>query len=301
MSELPKSPVVWTNDDISVGDEPHLRRQLELLDTYGVPGVFFVIPSNRLGDLDEDEPLLSLIEEAKKRGHEFYQHGYKHFAFECGVPHLDMFLLDKKARTLFDANRDAVEALHTMEALVEMLENGHRIWRKAFGESSEGFRPGWGSYCGNLYKALHILGYKWVSSKIPSMTTYLQAYGQAIHFYEGMKTGPHQLQQGIWEFPIGPEIAWRVPNDPQKIDAMVDLGVRHFQAMHERGEPTLLLSHYHGLDYHGDVDGNEADPTGTGYAVHAAFIPRLQAGNQAEFIGMKELSRRYCTTDPTLH
>lgn len=284
---------VWTNDDIGAGNEPELRRQLELLDPHGIPGVFFVVPSNFRGDIDEDGELLKLIAEARKNGHEFYQHGYKHFAFECGVPQLDMFDLDPQAKALFDADRESVEALHTLEALLEMLQNGQRIWRRAFGENSEGFRPGWGSYCGNLYKALHILGYQWVSSRVPSMTAYLQKYGEPIAFYEGVKTGPHQLGPGIWEFPIGPEIGWRVPNDPSRIDAMVDLGLRHFEALRERGEPMLMVSHYHGLGFVGNLEGKEKNPDGTGYAVHENFIPKLLATGQTEFVGMKELARKY--------
>jgi peptidoglycan/xylan/chitin deacetylase (PgdA/CDA1 family) len=281
--------IAWTNDDISTGDSCHLRCQLEMLDRHGIPGVFFVIPSNHKGDIDQDEELLALIAEARKNGHEFYQHGYKHFCFECGIPTLDMFNLDPGSKAYFDSNRDDVEAHHTLEALVEMLENGQRIWRRAFGEPSVGFRPGWGSYCGNFYKALKILGYQWVSSRIPSMTSYLQQYDKPIEFYAGVNTGPHLLKQGVWEFPIGPEIAWRVPNDPKLMDVMVDMGMRHFEAMYEKQEPMLMVSHYHGLNFHGKVDGNEGHPVGTGYAVHDKFIPHVLQTGKARFVGMKEL------------
>jgi peptidoglycan/xylan/chitin deacetylase (PgdA/CDA1 family) len=293
MSTSKRLPVVWTNDDISVGDALPLRRQLGFLDAQGIPGVFFVIPSNEKGDLDQDDALLAVIAGARKNGHEFYQHGYKHFAFECGIPCLDMFDLDAQAKRQFDADRDGVEALHTLEALVGMLENGQRIWRRAFGEASEGFRPGWGSYCGNLYKALCLLGYRWVSSRIPSMTTYLQRYDRPIEFFDGVKIGPHRLAQGIWEFPIGPEIAWRVPNDPERIDAMVELGLRHFRALRKRGQPMLMLSHYHGLGFAGTLEGRKVNPAGTGYAVHEKFLSKLRATGQAEFLGMEELVRRY--------
>jgi peptidoglycan/xylan/chitin deacetylase (PgdA/CDA1 family) len=285
-------PVVWTNDDIGAGNEPQLRRQLEMLDRHGIPGVFFVIPCNENGDLDKDEALLRLIAEARKNGHEFHQHGYKHFCFECGVPVLDMFHLDPWAKNLYDTDRDSIEALHTLEALVEMLSNGQRIWLRAFGELPVGFRPGWGSYCGNLYKALKMLGYQWVSSRVPSGTSYAQMYGAPIEFYPGVQVGPHLLKQGIWEFPIGPEVAWRIPNDPQLIDAMVDLGVRHFQALQEKKEPMLIVSHFHGLEFAGNIGGKEAHPGGTGYQVHEKYLPWLIA-NGAKFMGMKELSEKY--------
>lgn len=299
-----KTPVVWTNDDILYGRSAELRRQLEFLDRHGIPGVFFVIPRCiGHGDLDQDKELLSLIESARNKGHEFYQHGFIHSAFECGIPNLAMFNLDARAAALFDTDRDHVESLHTLEALVEMLENGQKIWRRAFGEDSVGFRPGWGSYCGNLYKALHVLGYQWISSQIPSMTCYLQRYGQDIAFLEPqspeatLQFGPHKLRQGVWEFPIGPEVAWRVPNDPAKMSAMVDLGMRHFEALRNRNEPMLMVSHHHGLSFSGEVEGCPPLDSGTGYAVHDKFLPKLLASGNAEFMGMKELAARYIPAD----
>lgn len=293
-------PTVWTNDDISTGNAPELRRQLELIDRFEIPGVFFVIPENRHGPVDRDRELLRVIEAARERGHEFYQHGYRHFAFECGIPCLPMFELDPKAARCFDADREGVEAFHTLEALVTMLENGQRIWRRAFGENSPGFRPGWGSYCGNLYKALTMLGYSWVSSRLPSMTTYLKRVGEPVEFFEGVKTEPHRLNAGIWEFPIGAEVAWRVPNDPEFIDGMVALGVAHQRLLAERGHPSLLVSHYHGLSHQGEVDGHPPMEGGTGYAIHEKLLPLLREEGLARYINMSELTAPYlCSHEQT--
>jgi hypothetical protein len=54
-----------------------------------------------------------------------------------------------------------------------------------------------------------------------------------------------------------------------------------------------MVSHYHGLGFSGALEGLEANPEGTGFAVHEKFVPRLLAAGQAKFIGMKELARTY--------
>ncbi len=286
-------PTVWTNDDIHAGQAEALRRQLALLDRYAIPGVFFVIPDNGgLKPLDHDTELLRVIEAARNRGHEFYQHGFHHTAFECGIPALEMLALDPKATSRFESERAEIEAGHTLERQVEMLENGQRIWRRAFGENSPGFRPGWGAFCTNFYRALAALGYQWVSSRIPSMTAYHQRVGTPITFHPGVPTGPHQLPGGVWEFPIGAEVGWRVPNDPAIIEGMVALGLEHHRHLTRLGDPHLLLSHPHGLAFEGALDGRPPLASGTGYAVHEKLLPLLIKGGEAEFIGMKELLAR---------
>ncbi len=289
-----KIPVVWTNDDIHFGKSAELRRQLELLDRHGIPGVFFVIPSEG-GDLDQDKELLPLIEKARGRGHEFYQHGFKHTAFECGFPELGMLEHDPRAKRRFDEERGRLEERHTLEAQVRMLESGRRIWRRAFGEDSAGFRPGWGAFCNNFYHALALLGFEWVSSRIPSFTSWDWNRGlweAPIHFREAIPTRPWIHPQGIREFPIAGDYGFRVPNDPVRIQAMADLALREFEVYYERRDPMLVLSHFHGLQYAGG-DSNHPHPQGTGYAVHEILLPALLADERTEFMGMKELAVRY--------
>ncbi|MEO6848614.1 MAG: DUF2334 domain-containing protein, partial [Chthoniobacterales bacterium] len=136
-------PVVWTNDDIEAGKAPQMQRQLDFLDRHGIPGVFFVIPHAKATkvDLDEDVELVSMMWAAQKRGHEFYQHGFVHTAFECGIPDLEMLTVDQGAFNYFNIQREEIERGHTLGAQVKMLENGQRIWRRVFGENSVGFRP----------------------------------------------------------------------------------------------------------------------------------------------------------------
>jgi len=297
-------PVIWSNDDIHYGRAPELRRQLELLDRHGIPGVFFVIPRTEQGDLDADRELLIMIEKAKGKGHEFYQHGFIHHAFECGFPEIGMLEHDPVAKLRFDEERSAIEQLHTLEAQIEMIDNGHRIWRRAFGEDSIGFRPGWGAFCDSFYKALAILGFRWVSSRIPSFTSWDWNRGlwdTPINFRAALPTTPHYLPQGILEIPLGGDYGFRIPNDPKRIDSMADLAMREFAVLLERRDPFVICSHFHGLEFSGAKEGCPPLPrcsdigpgTGTGYAVHEKMIPALLKTGQAEFIGMKALAAGY--------
>jgi peptidoglycan/xylan/chitin deacetylase (PgdA/CDA1 family) len=294
-------PVVWTNDDIHTGKSAELSRQIEFLDRHGIPGVFFVIPENSPGqELYRDEELLGVIESAKKSGHEFYQHGHQHHAFECGVPDMGMFALDPNAYERFDTERAKIDAMHTFEAQVEMLSKGQRIWRKAFGEDSAGFRPGWGAFCTNHYRALAALGFEWVSSRLPCMTSWLWNAGrwdEPIHFREGIPSAPHLLPQGIMEFPIAGDYAFRVPNISAKIDAMVDLGMQEFAVYLERGHPMLIVSHFHGLQFPGSkAPDTPVSKMGTGYAVHEKLIPAMLATGRARFTGMKDVVGKFSGT-----
>lgn len=286
-------PVLWTNDDIEFGKSSELKYQLDFLDRHEIPGVFFLVPRSVRGDIDQDPELLRLIESARGRGHEFYQHGFLHYAFECGVPDLGMFALDPGACREFDVKRAEIEALHTFEALVEMLDNGRRIWRRALGDDSMGFRPGWGAFCTNLYRALAALGYQWVSSRLPCMTSWLWNAGrweEPVDFRDGIPTAPHRLPQGIWEFPIAGDYGFRVPNHPGKIDAMVSLALQEFDVYFERGDPMLIVSHHHGLQHPGNMDGAfPPHPEGTGYEVHAKLLPALRHTGKARFLQMSDL------------
>lgn len=287
---MTQSPVtvVWTNDDIHAGCAEQFRRQIDFLERHGIPGVFFVIPrSGKGGDIDSDVELMRLIDKARAGGHEFYQHGFLHFAYECGIPEMGMLKLDPGATRRFDEDRFAIEELHTLEALVTMLENGQRIWRRAFGEPSVGFRPGWGAYCGNLYRAMGALGYEWVSSRIPCVTSWIWNSGEwhePIDFRDAVPTRPTRYPSGVLEIPLAGDYAFRVPAEADKVDAMVGLGIAEYAEYAKRDDPMLIVSHFHGLQRNACPEY----PAGTGYAVHEKLIPALQEKG-ARFAGIKDL------------
>jgi len=278
-------PFLWTNDDIGVGKAAQLRRQLAFLDEFGVPGTFFVVPATRDGRVLADDPeLIAVIARAREQGHEFYQHGTRHTPFECGVPETWMLDFSPKVRRQYDEERLQIERGHTLEAMVRTLDQGRRAWREAFGEDSPGFRPGWGAFCANFYKALDALGYRWASSRIVCLTSWLWNQGRwdvSEGFRESLPWAPRRIEgASVWEIPMtGGDYAFNVPNAPDKIAAMVELAVREFDFCCEQRVPFVMVSHWHGLARNEDA----------GYAVHRRFLGRTREGGRAEFLAMSQL------------
>jgi peptidoglycan/xylan/chitin deacetylase (PgdA/CDA1 family) len=276
--------LVWTNDDISVGLSAKLREHLALIERFGLKGSFFVIPESGGRGIDQDAELLREIESARSRGHEFHQHGYVHTPFESGVPETWMLDYFPAVRQEFDVRRLEIEKLHTMPALLSMLEAGHTIWESAFHEGSLGYRPAWGAFCGNLYRALDQFGFQFVSSRISSPTSWLRNNGlweAPIDFRAGVRADPHPIENLI-ELPVGGEYAFRVPSEGSKIASMIDLAMQEMEYCHERGWPMMMVCHWVGLERNG----------GTGYAVHEQLIPKLLASGKVEPMTMSQLCAR---------
>lgn len=276
-------PFAWTNDDISVGQSEQLQRQLDFLDEFGVRGTFFVVPISGEQTIADDPELLATIAGAREEGHEFCQHGTRHTPFECGVPETWMLDFSPEVRRRYDEERLQIERGHTFEAQVRMLEEGRRAWREAFGEDSAGFRSGWGAFCGALYRALDALGYEWVSSRMPETTSWLWNQGlwdAPEGLRECIEWAPHTIPgTSVVEIPItGGDYAFRVPHDPEKIDAMVELAMREFGFCREQGVPFVMVCHWHGLARNDD----------SGYAVHRRLLPRIM-DNGAECVTLSEI------------
>jgi hypothetical protein len=280
-------PFVWSNDDICFGRHAELQRELAFIERFGITGVFFLIPRQH-GDLDQDSDLLRTVEKARGKGHEFYQHGFMHTAFECGVP--DTFMMQFSQRTLdeYDIRREQIEADHTLESQVRMLNSGQAIWRRAFHEESVGFRPGWGAFCTNFYRALSALNYQWTSSRIASSTVRKWNQGDwdaPMTFREDIPLSAHKVHGVIEHTITSGDYSYQVPDEPRRIEAMVNLALHDLDYLHKRHAPMILTTHWHGLERNG----------GTGYAVQEKLIPALLATGKIEPMGMAELHRRHAT------
>jgi peptidoglycan/xylan/chitin deacetylase (PgdA/CDA1 family) len=287
--------VVWSNDDISFGQADKLTRQIDFIDRYGIKGSFFVVPRGvAKGEkiieedgkmtIDKDRELLKVIEKARVKGHRFYQHGYVHTPFECGVPELEMIDFSAEVKRSFSSERFEIEGSHTVEVIAEKIELGKKIWRRAFGEDSEGFRPGWGAYCINYYKSLEVLGFRWASTRIVLWTSWVWGQGN-FDFKEGFRKGitPYPYKIGrILEIPIGGDYAFHVKEGD--IDRFFSLAVEEFNLSLENNYPFVPVCHWHGL---------ERDGTDTGYKVHEKLIPALLKSGKAEFVTMDEIYKRY--------
>lgn len=278
-------PFCWSNDDVGVGLADKLREQVAFLDEIGVPGIFFVVPQSGDRTIDQDADLLKAIGEARANGHEFHQHGHIHTPYESGVPELWMLEFAPDVKAQFDSHRHEIEASHTLEAMTAMISRGRDIWIRAFGEPSRGYRPGWGAYCTNLYRALNVLGFDWVSARIPSPTSWKWSSGDwsapQLDFRPEVPAAPHRIH-GVLELPMAGDYAFKVPDEPERIAQMVELGMAELDYLHERGLPMVMVSHFHGLERFG----------GTGWRVHRELMPKLLDSGRIEPMTMNALYDR---------
>lgn len=280
-------PFLWTNDDVTFGQAAELERMRTFLSESGIPGTFFVVPIRSIGPINQDADLISGVRKAERDGHEFHQHGTRHATFECGIPELSMLAASDAARLKFEEERFEIEASHTQEAMTAMLAEGREVWSKAFGAPSRGFRPGWGSFCGNLYRAADALGFEWISARVVSMTSWRRNFGEwaaPLDFRKGISAAPSRFPgTAIYEIPMsGGEYAFKVPNDEEKIASMVELGVAEFQWCYERSLAFVMVSHWPGLAF----------GEGAGYEVHRRFLKKIQESGRAEFLTMNQLFDR---------
>jgi len=296
---MKKIPFVWSNDDISFGLTEKLKRQIDFIDGFGIKGSFFVIPrrvaegediiqKNGKMTIDKDIPLISAIEDAKKKGHRFYQHGYVHSAYECGIPDLEMIDFSAEVKKQFSSRRFEIEQSITSEVIAEKIELGRKIWRRAFGEESPGFRSGWGAYCSNYYKALEILGFEWSSTRICLWTSWMWGAQGKFDSKEGFRDGitpyPHRIGRLI-EIPIG---AYMKEEDFNRFfNLYINLAMEEFNLCWEKGYPFVVVSHWHRL---------EKDGIDTGYKIHQKFLTSIIETEKAEFMTLEQIYSRYKDT-----
>lgn len=284
-------PFIWSNDDITAGKAPELGRQLAFLKEMGICGTFYVIPQRPDGTtIDADIELCRAMESAREEGHEFYQHGFVHTPFESGVPELWMLDFAPEVRERFDDRRLEIEQAHRLDAIVAMLESGQKIWRRVFGDESPGYRPGWGAFCGNLYRGLEILGYQWVSSRICGKKSWLwnqQQWDADPAFRDATPGMPWRIGR-LMEYPIAGDYGFTVENEPEDIGKMTGLFEAEFLEFHRRGWPMNIVCHPQGLERAG----------GTGYEIHRRVIPGIRDGGKAEVMGMTALHERFQESTP---
>lgn len=268
---MSKIPFIWTNDDIACGGYDSLSRILDFLARHGLKGTFFVVPiqggKHRLTD---DPKVVELLKLAMAEGHEAHQHSVTHQCIENGTADLRMFdLMGEQAKIDYTFNRKLYERLWQVDALEAHIGWGRREWIDAFGAPSDGYRPGCGSFCANMYTAVANLGFKWTSSRLVSMTGWRWSAGQYDYpvRLEGPKRPYHEGK--LIEFPILDDVAFKLPRE--KIDDFVDLGWRLWEACRDAQAPYILVSHPFALERNQNA----------GYAVHEKLLPRILAEEQA--------------------
>lgn len=279
---MSKIPFLWTNDDISCGGSEAMSRQLEFLSRFDLKGTFFVVPIPK-GErpLTDDPKLIDLLKQAAADGHEMHQHSVTHECIENGTADLRMYdLMGDQAKMIYSRDRLLWERLWQVDALEAHIGWGRQIWIDAFGEGSPGYRPGCGSFCGNMYRALENLGFKWSSSRLVSLTGWqwaFERYDYPIALEEPKRPYRHGK---LIEFPIIDDVAFRLPRE--KVDDFVELGWRLWELCVAEQVPFTLVCH----------PGPLAREDGVGYAVHEKLLPRILASGHAEPMTMDAYYRR---------
>ncbi len=273
-------PFLWTNDDINCGRYDEMARMLEFLARHELKGTFFIVPL-RGGTLrlTDDPKLIDLVKQAMADGHEAHQHSVTHKCIENGTADLRMFdLMGEEVKMDYSQNRSVYERMWEVDALEAHIGWGRQEWIDAFGAPSDGYRPGCGAFCANMYTAVANLGFKWTSSRLVSMTGWRWSAGH--YDYPMRLEGPKRpYQEGtLIEFPILDDVAFKVP--PPMIDDFADLGWRLWEACLEEQAPYGLVSHPQELERDG----------GVGYAVHDKLLPRILASGRAHALTMNS----YC-------
>jgi peptidoglycan/xylan/chitin deacetylase (PgdA/CDA1 family) len=277
-----KIPFVWTNDDLSVSNYSDMETLLQFLDRFGLKGTFFVVPCPEGTSLmTDDAKFVDALKAMKRAGHDPQQHSTTHMCIENGTADLRMFdLMGDDAKQEYSQLRFVHERLWQVDALQAQIGWGRQVWTDAMGAPSDGFRPGCGAFCGNMYQALENLGFKWCSARMVSMTGWMWADGNTD--YPRRLEGPvAPVRQGnIVEFPIVDDVAFRIPSE--KIDDFAELGWQHWQECVERNVPFVLVSHPFALKHDG----------GSGYAVHEKLLPRILDSGLADPMTLSEYYAR---------
>lgn len=138
----PKVLILFRNDDLCAWSEPaHEERLLRLFNDYGVPVTLGVVPKVRGWLLEENRPILRLLQRAKADGHELALHGLEHDYHE-----FERLPVDEQRRR---------------------LEEGQRLMRTWFEEPAQTFIPPDNALTGTALPTLTESGMTVISSGPP--------------------------------------------------------------------------------------------------------------------------------------
>ena len=283
-----KSPLLWTNDDLGRDGAESLRRMVEFLGRYKVPGSFATVPVALTKEgprfIDDDAALRDEIAKAQSAGHEFFQHGTTHVCIEYGMSDPRMYhakLMGHAEAREVTRQRPYYERFWTLEAIKAQIEWGRDAWIRAFGEPSKGFRPGCGCTHRNLFAALEELDFDWVSSDLVSFTGWMWTVGEFDTPHEmEPPVRPYMRTAKLMEFPILDDFAFRFK--PDQVDRFVELGLAYWNRCVEEGWPFIVCSHWHGLEANHD----------TGYRVHERLLDTIMGSGRADPMTLGEYHRK---------
>ncbi len=274
-----KIPLIWTNDDVGIGNAESLLGMVEFLKQFRIPGSFAIVPI-RIKDkpeyIYEDTDLRKALDKALEDGHELFQHSVTHACVENGLADIRMYaphLMGYEVAKEHSRKRMYYERYWQEDAIIDQIQWGKEVWEKTFGEPSIGYRPGCGSFSVGMFQALEKLGFKWTSvTDLVSFTgwMWISENGKDYPFEMTPPVRGYKKYNNIIEIPGLDDVSFRVEAGDEK--RFIELGWRQWQECVKNNWPYVMISHWHGLERNG----------GTGYKIHRILLDRILNTNQAE-------------------
>ncbi len=278
-------PLIWTNDDVGIGNAKNLMKILKFLKQFAIPASFAIVPiriKERPEYIYEDVELRKAFDEALADGHELFQHSVNHACVENGLADIRMYaphLMGYKSAKEHSRKRIYYERYWREDAITEHIAWGKEVWEKTFGQASIGYRPGCGCFSLGMFAALEKLGFEWTSATdIVSFTGWMWI-SEKENDYPFEMTTPvrgYKKYNDIIEIPGLDDISFKVKSGDEQ--RFIELGWQQWQECVKNNWPYVMISHWHGLER------NEE----TGYKIHRILLERILSTNQAEPITLTQ-------------
>ncbi len=204
----------FTVDDVCLKDFSSVygfRQLLDFLNEEDVPATFFVVPFDSDIPLDKKPEWVDILQEALSTGHELALHGYRHQAFEWGIPPEFIMAYEHEESRRLTENRKEIESHFTVEKFSAKLNLGLDIFQQALSLRPKGFRAPYASTCPALLPAVKSCGFDYDSTLIinPKGWKYVvKDYTPGIIWRKDVPHGPFRHTAGLVEIPIMAEYTW---------------------------------------------------------------------------------------------
>ena len=244
---MDKVQFAFTVDDVCLKNFSSVagfQQLLDFLKQEGVPATFFVVP------FDSDIPLykkpewVEVLQKALSAGHELALHGYRHQAFEWGIPPEFIMAYEHEESRRLAENRPEIESHFTAEKFSAKLKLGRDIFEQALSFRPDGFRAPYAATCPALMPALKSCGFVYDSTLIinPKGWKYVvKDYTPGIIWRDDVPHSPFKHAAGLVEIPIMAEYTWFLK--ASDVERHFRLIKEDFDLSAETGGTMLSLCH----------------------------------------------------------
>jgi|GEM_PF-3014453 len=248
---------IFTNDDAGASDDPRhiewFNQVVDWLDKMGIPGTFFWVPAGGGRPGDQKKEWMEAISRARKRGHDFQLHGYRHdTCLEFGVPSESTRITNPMAFEEYERNKEKWIVEHSVEKLGEKIRDGIEIYRRAFGEKPLVFRSPCFGMCDAAYEALWQSGIFYSSSRSvnPVATAYVATKRKELRIWRpDFPSKPWREKSGVLEIPCMEDLAIFGVKEKEYKDYLDLYKTEFSNYMKELGDWKFGVfgSHYHSM------------------------------------------------------